>query len=456
MPSHALMLPHPPMIVPAVGKGSEKQIQKTTDAYRQAARFLKDSRPEALVIISPHAALYADYFRLSPGEGAQGSFRGFGVPNVSFSVAYDQALGKAIAKTAGQMGLPAGFEGRGEEKLDHGTMVPLYFLREAGLEVPIVRMGFSGLNFASHYRMGIAIARAAEGLGRRVGLVASGDLSHYLKEDGPYGLRPEGAVYDAQIMDIMGRAAFDELLSLPPGLCDTAGECGQRSFLMLAGALDGRKVDAQALSYEGVTGVGYGVCVFAAGEPDESRHFLENQQRELASQRARESLPVRLARASFETYVKTGKRMKLPGDLPQEWTDRRAGVFVSLHKEGELRGCIGTISPTTGSIAEEIVQNAVSAAARDPRFPPVEEVELDAVQCSVDVLGQAEDIDSQDMLDVKKYGVIVSSRGRRGLLLPNLEGVDTVEEQVDIARCKAGIRPGETVSLQRFEVVRYT
>lgn len=168
-----------------------------------------------------------------------------------------------------------------------------------------------------------------------------------------------------------------------------------------------------------------------------------------------ESLPVRLARLSFETYVREGKSIPVPDVFPKEWTTRRAGVFVSLHKRGELRGCIGTISPLTGSIAEEIIMNAVSAAVHDPRFRPVTAEELPEIDCSVDVLSPAEDIRGPEELDVKRYGVIVSSHGRRGLLLPNLDGVDTVEEQIDIARRKAGISLGEPYKLQRFEVVRY-
>ena len=134
---------------------------------------------------------------------------------------------------------------------------------------------------------------------------------------------------------------------------------------------------------------------------------------------------------------------------------RRAGTFVTLKKFGQLRGCIGTISPTAANIAEEIIQNAISAAVRDPRFPPVTASELKDLVYSVDVLGDTENIESPDQLDVKKYGVIVSSGHKRGLLLPNLDGIDNVEEQISIAMQKAGIRKGEKTSLQRFEVVRH-
>ena len=136
--------------------------------------------------------------------------------------------------------------------------------------------------------------------------------------------------------------------------------------------------------------------------------------------------------------------------------DTKAGAFVSIHKQGKLRGCIGTILPTTGSVAEEIIQNAISASTKDPRFDAITEDELKWLEINVDVLGEPEDIDSPDQLDVKRYGVIVSKGFKRGLLLPDLEGVDTVEDQIAIAMQKAGIAPGTKVNLQRFEVIRHT
>jgi AmmeMemoRadiSam system protein A len=158
----------------------------------------------------------------------------------------------------------------------------------------------------------------------------------------------------------------------------------------------------------------------------------------------------------LESYVCHRRILDLPDGLPEELTGRRAGAFVSIHKQGRLRGCIGTIAPTQSSLAEEIIRNAVSAAAHDPRFDPIRPEELPWLEINVDVLGEAEDIASESELDVKRYGVIVSRGARRGLLLPDLDGVDTVQQQVAIARQKAGIGPKEGVKLQRFEVVRHT
>ncbi|HAP67176.1 MAG TPA: AMMECR1 domain-containing protein [Nitrospinae bacterium] len=163
---------------------------------------------------------------------------------------------------------------------------------------------------------------------------------------------------------------------------------------------------------------------------------------------------VKLARDTIDAYVKTGKTISIPSYLTDEMKGM-AGVFVSIKKHGDLRGCIGTFSPTQPNIAAEVIQNAISAATRDPRFPPITPEELDSLDISVDILTEPEKIASPDELDPKRYGVIVTKGWKKGLLLPDIEGVDTVEEQIYIAKRKAGISPDEEVKLQRFEVKRY-
>ncbi|MBR4760632.1 MAG: AmmeMemoRadiSam system protein A, partial [Lachnospiraceae bacterium] len=317
--------------------------------------------------------------------------------------------------------------------------------------------------------------------------IASGDLSHKLKDDGPYGFDPAGPEYDDRIMDVMGRGAFEELFSFDEHFLEKCAECGHRSFVMMAGAFDRTDVEIKKYCHQDVTGVGYGICSFMAGGENDGRAFLDafeaKEQARRDTQHRKEDLYVRLARKSLESYI-TGRqvidwdaekdaltsRLRAdrsmdengvdPAEEIQESVDAlsgtRAGAFVSLHKEGQLRGCIGTIAPTRENLAKEIIENAISAAVHDSRFMPVTEDELDKIEYSVDVLGEAEDIDSEEMLDVKRYGVIVTKGGRRGLLLPNLDGVDTIEEQLSIAKRKAGLKADEKgCSLQRFEVVRH-
>lgn len=456
----ALLTPHPPILLPEVGQGRQRDIAATERAMTTAAQTVARWNPEVLIVASPHTILYGDYFHIAPGTGAAGSMAAFGAPQVRIEVRYDALLRAEILRRTEAAGLHAGTLGQRDPALDHGVLIPLYFLHKAGVTCPIVRMGLSGFSALDHYRLGQCVAKAVEALGRRAVFVASGDLSHKLKPDGPYGFAPEGPAFDEAVTGPMASGDFLQFLTMDPTLCERAAECGLRAFQIMAGALDGLAVQPQLLSHEGPFGVGYAVALFPVTGRDAARCYAdacaEAQRRRVAARRAGEDPWVRLARLSLETYLRTGKPLPtLPDDLPDEMTRQAAGTFVSLHKNGQLRGCIGTIAPTTEQVAQEIVQNAVSAGTRDPRFPPVRVQELDELEYSVDVLGQPEPVESAAQLDPKRYGVIVSYGRRRGLLLPDLDGVDTVEQQLAIARQKGGIRAEDPYTIQRFVVVRH-
>jgi aromatic ring-opening dioxygenase LigB subunit len=248
------MVPHPPLIIPEVGGGREKGISDTIAAYKRAAELLVSKKPETIVIISPHSVMYGDWFHISPFGGASGDFAQFRAPRVRLDVAYDTDFVSALGSEAKAEGFPAGTAGERDRKLDHGTLIPIYFLREACGGAPpykFVRVGLSGLDLKTHYRLGALIKRVSEKLGRRTAVIASGDLSHRLLAEGPYGFAKEGPEYDARLMDVMGRAAFGELLDFDEGFCERAAECGHRSFTIMAGCFDGVKVKAERLSYEG-------------------------------------------------------------------------------------------------------------------------------------------------------------------------------------------------------------
>ena len=455
----AFMVPHPPMIVPDVGRGSEKQIEKTIKAYEKVAEEIAVLKPDTIIISSPHSMMYSNYFHISPGAWAAGSFSEFGAPQVKFDVEYDEELVKLISRNAEDKHFPAGTLGEKRKELDHGTMVPLWFILKKYRDFTLVRTGLSGYDLLKHYEYGMMIKDAVDLLGRKAVYVASGDLSHKLQDYGPYGFAEEGPVYDSRIMDVCSGARFGELFDFDENFCEKAAECGHKSFVIMAGTLDGRAVEAEQYSHEDVTGVGYGICSFIPKGEDEGRHFLAERLKlvedELEQKRNKSDAYVKLARESAEYFVKNGSVMQLPDRVPEELLKTKAGAFVSIHKFGALRGCIGTIASTQENLALEIIQNAVSAVSRDPRFEPVTEDELNYLDINVDVLGEAEPIKSEAELDVKKYGVIVQSGYKRGLLLPDIDGVDTVEQQVSIARRKGNIAPGEKIELFRFEVVRH-
>ena len=256
------MVPHPPIAVPEIGRGEELKIGDTLASFDEVSADIARIKPDTIILTSPHSILYRDYFHISPGKQAIGDFSRFGARSVTFSVQYDDELAQAISIEAENAGIPAGPEGERDSLLDHGTTVPMYFINRRYTDYKLVRIGLSGLNLQTHYDLGKAIRRAIDKTGRRAVFVASGDLSHCQKEDGPYGYRKEGPVYDEKIMASMGAGDFKSLLNFDEGLLDASMECGHRSFTIMGGAFDGLKFDTKQLSHEATFGVGYGFCIY--------------------------------------------------------------------------------------------------------------------------------------------------------------------------------------------------
>lgn len=455
----AVAVPHPPLIFPEVGKGKEKEIQKTIDSYREAMKFLTDFEPDTIILLSPHMRWYADYFHVESQRSLTDNFVKFGAPEVKITAEADESFIGTLNTLCQARGFPCGILGEQEQNIDHGSFIPLRFLAEVKKDFKVVRIAISGLSIYYHYLLGQILNEVSDKLNRRSVIIASGDWSHKLLDDGPYGFTKEGPEFDAQLQEIFKSTDFLPLLKMSPQFCEASGECGHRPFVIMAGAFDSRAVKSNLLSYEGPFGVGYGVATFTAGETDENRNFgvqfREWKQKQVADQAKKEDTYVSFARYCIENFVLSGKPAPMPQSMASELVQNRAGVFVSLKMHGQLRGCIGTIAPLYANIADEIAHNAIAACSQDPRFMPVRPDELADLVYSVDVLMPAEPITSTEELNIKKYGVIVESNGKRGLLLPDIEGIDSIEQQVAIARQKGNIAPTEPVQLYRFEVVRH-
>lgn len=284
----AFILPHPPIIVPQIGKGEEKKIESTAKSCQEVAKLVAALDPDTIILTSPHSIMYSDYFHIVPGTGAKGNLSRFGAGEVSFHVEYDAEFVAALEDMANEKNLSAGTLGEELLPLDHGAMIPLYFINQYLKDYKLVRIGLSGLSLLDHYQLGKCITKTAEALNRRVVLVASGDLSHKLKEAGPYGFAPEGNQFDLEVTEAMKRGDFLRFMEFSPDFTEAAAECGLRSFVIMAGALDGKSVQSKLFSYEGPFGVGYAVCSFEIIGKDESRHFdqiFEEKQRELANKK---------------------------------------------------------------------------------------------------------------------------------------------------------------------------
>lgn len=461
------LMPHPPIMVNEVGNGNEKEIQSTVNSAEKVGEEVSELKPDTIVIVvPPHGPSFGDAMSIISEPGITGSLANFGAPGVKFDIECDMELTGLIIKNCAAQKIPAVpvdrdvYERYGvPDTMDHGAMVPLYFINKKYAHFKLVHITYGILSNEDLYHFGRIVRESIEESNRNAVFIASGDLSHRLTHDAPAGYNSRGKEFDRKIVSYLENFDAESIMDMDRGLQDAAGECGYRSILTLLGTLDGYDREASIFSYEGPFGVGYCIGKFMPLNTNSANSKVETfkaaRGERIKNLRQSESIYVKLARESLEQYIETNKIMDAPKGLPEELSQKRAGVFVSIKKDGELRGCIGTIGPVQGSIAEEIINNAVSAGIHDPRFYPVEEDELDELVYSVDVLGESEPIESKSELDPAVYGVIVRHGRRSGLLLPNLEGIDTVDEQVSIALQKAGISEHEKYTMERFKVTRH-
>ena len=444
--------PHPPIMVPEVGREAIVDVRHSIDAMADLTERVIRSGAETVVIISPHAPLERDAFVAYDGPQLYADFANFRAPTATVHAPLDDELLNEITRSAAEQNLST-IRIKGSD-LDHGTAVPLYFLQRSGWNGSVVALGYSFLSNEDHLRFGNCIRQAVDRLAKPVAFIASGDLSHRLKLGAPAGYNSQAHLFDAEVVDAIQSCATNRIVDLDPELRTMAGECGYRSMLVAIGLAQHLESSCEVISYEAPFGVGYLVAQLFAASAD----ILSAQRGERAQNLAMEAgdeLPA-LARAVVETFVKEGIVISAPEDLT-DLLNQRAGCFVSIKtRAGELRGCIGTVDPEKETLAEEIILNAISAATRDPRFTPVREDELPGLKYSVDVLSQPELARFED-LDARVYGVIVENENgaRRGLLLPNLKGIDTVARQLEIASRKAGIPEKSKLKIWRFRADRY-
>lgn len=464
----AALMPHPPILVPEVGRGRENEARETLKGLELLAESLRDRRPDALLVLSPHQPYAPGALFLNSAGRAAGTLAPFGAPSVTIGIACPGELRRAAADRLSALGTRIREGSRPDLTSDQGTLVPLYFLRQAwGRDgenpseslPPTLLASPIGLTPGEALSLGERLALLDDGL--RWGLVASGDLSHRLTPDAPAGYSPEGRVFDAAVLEALRSADAGPLLSLSPETLEAAGECGLRSIMTMLGLAGAVRGAIRVFSYEGPFGVGYCSALWEPSDAGASHGGASDggaAHGEAPGGKASEDHPC--ARLARETVTRLLEGRPLPASgteaAPSElWAERRA-CFVSIKtRSGALRGCIGTLAPSQRSLDREIIANAVSAATRDPRFPPMTREELPGVLFSVDVLSDPEPVTDLADLDPGEWGVIVSKDGRRGVLLPDLEGVDTVKEQLAIAARKAGIADLRGISVERFRVDRF-
>ncbi|SDY40614.1 uncharacterized protein, PH0010 family/AmmeMemoRadiSam system protein A/AmmeMemoRadiSam system protein B [Tindallia californiensis] len=428
-------LPHPPIIVPEVGKEKAEDASQTIEGVRRVVRCTAEKKPETIVVLTPHAQQNC-VFSIASNQQWHADLSRFGCPEAKLFLKNNTDL---VDKITSRIGLS-----RLEMDLDHGAFVPLYYMSKEMEDLKIVLIGVGPYPLDTITSIASSLGNLLNQYNENMVLLASGDLSHRLKSDGPYGLHPSGAIFDEMVVNAFKSNRLDRLKKINGMTREEAAECGLNPFIVANEITKNHIENIQLFSYEAPFGVGY-LTAFANCKTVSKHPY------------------VKLAAESIKQYVENRKMLDSTKYLSflmdekalKKERERRAGTFVSIYKNNILRGCIGTIMPSYENLPLEISQNAIAAATEDPRFLPIEVEELEDITIKVDVLGEMESVQKMSDLDPKIYGVMVVSSHKKGVLLPDLEGVEKVEQQLDIAKKKAGISKEETMKIYRFKVTRF-
>ncbi|MDR3249551.1 MAG: AmmeMemoRadiSam system protein A [Mycoplasmataceae bacterium] len=425
-------LPHPPLIIEGIGK--KEEILKTKKSYQLVAKEINRLKPDCVVIFTPHFPINDENFNIVYDEYIIGNMLQFKSER-KVKVKNDLELVDQIYNGVINSGVK--IKKLTNISIDHASFIPLHFVKCKSAIV--ISNAFAPA--AQHYKFGEVLNNLFTAINKKIVVIASGDTSHKLKKNGTYGLSQEGVKFDQILIDAIKNNNHSELINLNNDFINNAGQCGLFSLITMFGVISSFLIKSKIYSYEYPYGVGYLAASFSLEEPTKNKILVKQI--------------IKLAKDSVENYLKHSKNISPSKELSSYLLNNRFGSFVCLKKNKELRGCVGTILPTKENLATEIIANAISAAINDNRFNPVIISELDKIKYSVDVLTKPQVITNLNQLNPKKYGIIVQSGSKSGILLPSLEGINTIEQQINIACQKANILQTEKIIVYKFMTNRY-
>ena len=416
---------HPPILLPEVGGAESQRVQATAHAMQELDAILVAAPATLAIVISPHSPSSMTSLPVRRATRVGGDLARFRAPQVRIEADVDLDLASKLVADGQRAGFALTWAE--DSELDHGVVVPLHLLPRTMKSKHCVFLGVSGWPLQRFLAFGGWLQQWLQHRGAI--LIASGDLSHRLTPDAPYGFRPEGPVFDRLVIDALRGHDWQRIEGVDPDLVEEAGECGLRPLAILLGAARAAGLTSQVLSYEGPFGVGYPVVAFTG-----ARVALDIQD---------------LGRRAIETYLRSHQLIEPPEPIPMEWQAPSA-AFVTLRKNGAMRGCVGSTRPTEATAAHELIRYAIASAVRDPRFHPVRLDEVPLLSIRVQLLDPAEPITDITRIDPKTDGIIVRSGDRQALLLPGIDEIVTPEQQLRAACQKAGIDRHAALQVERF------
>lgn len=470
------VMPHAPVLISEVGRGRERKAYKTLRGIKELTHIITKIKPDHIVCITPHGNNFSDGIAILDKPVLQGSLKQFGCPEVNINKKTEDKFLAGLDDYLFSKKVPSVFldaetakEYDADTSLDHGTVVPLYFIDKVYKNYTLTTINTGTLPLLNLYQIGKFIGEYINGCGLNTLIIASGELSHCLGKRGDAKSSRAGAAFDKTVVNSIKKNDFFDLLSMPENIYEPAKECGLSPLITALGAVDASDTSSKVYSYEAPFDIGY---MTAFIETRRRRNAPSLLQRYRLAQKKKHDLPISdeddyitLARTALTHWVDRKKQLnwqyykKDKAHLSEFFIHRldnlSCGVFVSLYKNGECRGCMGTVSPSTPYLGKEIIYNTVQAAEYDPRFTPVASYELPYIEIQIDILSSLEKVRNIKNLNPEKYGILVEKDTKRGLLLPALKGIKTARDQIKIAKQKAGIVSDRGMTVYRFSVERH-
>ena len=459
--------PHPPIIWCSDDEKEHRAMETTKISLeRMAEEINNDKAIDTVILITPHGPVFADGIVVYSEETLSGNLLEFSKEiNTNLTVESDVEFIDNLVEAANEdeivtVKMDKEFRKRFNLKanLDHGSLVPLLFIREKLENCKVVIINYGLLSEEKLYKFGMIIEKISGQLNRNAIVIASGDMSHKASPASPYGYDEHGERFDREFVENFKIGDIEKLIHMDSHLVNEAAECGKKSFDIFFGIFDKYDLKFDVFSYEAPFGIGYfsgKVTVSGKSLYDKYKRILTIKDEIRNERLAREDSYVKLARKALEKFLSSGQVIDIPSDYEDEFFSMRGGTFVSLKDSGGLRGCIGTTGGVESNLGREIIRNAIKAATEDPRFDPLSLEELLDLEITVDVLSIPRDASGIEELDPKKFGIIVSNEYKTGLLLPDLKGIDTASDQLKIALNKAGIEEHEDYDIKLFTVNRH-
>ncbi len=458
------IVPHAPVLIPEVGRTENSFCRETVIAMQKIAQQIAELKPKRIVVVSPHGLVFSDAFSVYYRKKLKTNFDVFTLKNIDVEYKTDMPfIDKATVLSAKKdITLAKIDESLAEHfnaslELDRGVSVPLYFINQVYSDFELVPITYGLLPVSELYEFGMILRQCIETSDKSTVFLASGDLSHCLSTMGPYNYSPNGKKFDDMLMDTLSKNKVFQYLTYSSKEKDLAQTCAYQSLCVMYGLFEKSIYKSNILSYEAPFGVGYLVAALqelAGISPSIISSLRDFEEAKIVNVRKSEDDYIKLARDTIEYYVRN-KRMPFLDRTKYDIKVQKAGCFVTIKAESGLRGCIGTVEAKKQDVFQEIISNAILSCSEDDRFEQVEDYELEDLYISVDILSELEPVTGISDLSPDKYGIVVSSGDKKGVLLPALEGINSAQQQIAIAIDKAGIKPGESYSVSRFTVERH-